>query len=162
MKSSANDITYPSEDFGRTTCLQLIIIPGFWNLRYTRPLIFLKGSSLVSISSSLLGILKASYQRIVLLEADQLVTINATVSLHCRRPQRYRPAQGLSSGHNRTHHHRHARVLKDSCSPHVPNNDITDIVLDSQRLHFTTLVRRPWIDHFLLIQQCYVIDIYQQ
>ncbi|GFO38196.1 hypothetical protein PoB_006470100 [Plakobranchus ocellatus] len=42
MESWVTDITYPRNDFGRITCLQLIFLPGSSNLRYTMPLIFLK------------------------------------------------------------------------------------------------------------------------
>ncbi|GFO11625.1 hypothetical protein PoB_003813000 [Plakobranchus ocellatus] len=69
------------------------------------------------------------YRRILLLEVNQLVTINSTVPLYCRHLQ-------WSSCH--THHHRHVRILRASYSLHVPNDDITDGVRDTQHLQFIT------------------------
>ncbi|GFN93338.1 hypothetical protein PoB_001984400 [Plakobranchus ocellatus] len=43
MESWATDIAYPRNNFGKTTCFNLIFVPaGFLNLRHTIPLIFSK------------------------------------------------------------------------------------------------------------------------
>ncbi|GFO06907.1 hypothetical protein PoB_003341200 [Plakobranchus ocellatus] len=61
--------------------------------------------------------------------------------------------QDLSSGHHDTHHHRNVRILRISCSFHVPSDDISVGVRDAQHFHFITKVRPPQVDHCLLSQQ---------
>ncbi|GFN91418.1 hypothetical protein PoB_001792400 [Plakobranchus ocellatus] len=112
----------------------------------------------------LVGTNKTLYCRIYSLKADQLVTINSTVPFHQRYPQRsnYRLTQDLSSVRRRIHNHRHIKILRASLYFHAPNEDIAHSVRNSQRLHFTTLIRRPYVDNCLLSQQRRVVDRYQQ
>ncbi|GFO28932.1 hypothetical protein PoB_005543700 [Plakobranchus ocellatus] len=96
------------------------------------------------------------YCRILLLEADQLATINSTVPLYCRHPQRSSCyLTKLVCGHRRIHYHRHVMFLRASCSFHVPNVFPTMASLMALGMHnsFTISVRRPQVDHCHLSQQ---------
>ncbi|GFO47830.1 hypothetical protein PoB_007433500 [Plakobranchus ocellatus] len=87
----------------------LIFLPRSSTLRYTMPLIFSK---------------------------ERVCALFEQSSWH---PQiKLRLTSGLSSGCHRTHHHRHVRILRASCSFHVPNGDITYGVRDAQRLYTNT------------------------
>ncbi|GFO49538.1 hypothetical protein PoB_007604300 [Plakobranchus ocellatus] len=81
---------------------------------------------------------------ILLIEDDQLVTIDSTVPLHCRHSQwsSCRLRQGSSSGRRCAHHHRHVRTLMASRSFHVSNDYITDGIKDAQHLHFNAVLSK--------------------